>query len=294
MSRPEFDQREERSVTSTSAGVIGAAAAFAVKNQWWISKAAKSGALGYWRDQELRLLEEMAWPEGIEQYALLLDKALAHWPSSPKLPSVSLTKVSAFLASSSLFDSRVEQLIQAMPDAFAGADSGQLKAIAGFDVTLEVQKKAEREISQQIRQGAAASDLSSLARQYLAWLWLLVTILMNYLALQNGVRGELCFVVPKVLPAMTSNNYGKAVRAAMCEAAIPAEEFARYRIVKGESVHLRTEPGGKSALVSLSLKNMDLLEVLDDSNRDWLLVAVVNEDGVTGWVSRKYTHRLSR
>lgn len=67
----------------------------------------------------------------------------------------------------------------------------------------------------------------------------------------------------------------------MCDAAVPSQEFVRFRIVKGEGVHLRTEPRMKSALVAISIKNLELLEVLDDTNRDWLYVSVVNEKDVT-------------
>ncbi|MNG40039.1 hypothetical protein D3C84_1284460 [compost metagenome] len=50
----------------------------------------------------------------------------------------------------------------------------------------------------------------------------------------------------------------------------------------------------KSQVVVVSLQDMALLRVLDDSNRDWLYVSVLYESGVEGWVSRKYTNRLDR
>lgn len=274
--------------------ITAAAEVFAVKNRSWITMAAKSGVLEHWQNQDLQILEEMAGSDGIEKYAKLLDRALASWPSAPSSTIPTSSKWATFLAKSTLFDNSVKGLIHAIPEALAGAASKQLEEIARFNVTPEVQKEAEQEITQQINAGVGVELLSSSTRQYLTWLLLIISLLTNFLALQNGARSELCFWAPKVFPTMTSNNYGKVVRAVMCDAAVPSQEFVRFRIVKGEGVHLRTEPRMKSALVAISIQNLVLLEVLDDTNRDWLYVSVVNEKEVTGWISRKYTHRLSR
>lgn len=48
----------------------------------------------------------------------------------------------------------------------------------------------------------------------------------------------------------------------------------------------------KAAEVQVTLEDRALLEVLDGSNRDWLHVSVIGEEGLEGWISRKYTHRL--
>lgn len=293
MSERKSDQRKMNLLSQIVPGV-GAVAAFAMANQKWIRTAVRSGALATWSDQDFRILEDMAGPAGIEEYARLLDLALNGWPSASRLSNVNLAKLSSLVGRSKLFDSRIEQMTRAMPAALANADSQQLQTIANFDVTPEIQEKAEQEISQKIQQNADAHGLSSSAREYLVWLLGLMLFVMNYLDTQNAVRSELCFIVPKAMPTMTASSYGKVVRAAMCEAALPAVEFARYRIVKGEGVRLRNEPGMKSELIALTLQDSDLLEVLDDSNRDWLHVSVVNEGGITGWISRKYTHRLNR
>lgn len=294
MSERKSDQRKMNLPSTIVPGAGGAVGAFAWANQKWIRAAVKSGALGTWSDQDFRVLEGMAGPAGIEEYARLLDLALNSWPSASRLSDVSLEKLSSLVGRSKLFDSRIEQMARAMPAALANADSQQLQTIANFHVTPEIQEKAEQEISQQIQQNADAHSLSSVARDYLVWLLWLMLLVMNYLAMQNAVRSELCFFVPKAMPTMTASSYGKVVRAVMCEAALPAVEFSRYRIVKGEGVRLRNDPGMKSELIALSLQDSDLLEVLDDSNRDWLYVSVVNEGGITGWISRKYTHRLNR
>lgn len=293
-----MEQKIKHSLLPFAVPITGAAlsaiSAFALNKQDWLANAAKSGVLKKWSADELKLFEAIALPQSVGEYSQLLDQAINIWPSSSRLLRPQVTKLSALVAESSLLDDRVGQLLQAIPHAFTSATGEHLQAITGFEATPEAQKIAEQEINLNIGRGADAKHLSPTARQYLIWIWLVVEILMKYLALQNGARSELCFMVPKAPSAMTSTTYVKVVRAAMCEAAIPAQEFARYRIVKGENVRLRTEPGMKSALVSLSLQNLDLLEVLDDSDRDWLYVSVVNEEGVSGWVSRKYTHRLNR
>jgi hypothetical protein len=300
MAKQNFVSPEDRYAATFSESIVfgmditAAAEAFAIKNRRWITMAAKSGILKHWQNRDLHLLEGMAGADGIEKYAELLDLALASWPSPSISSSPTSSKWATYLARSTLFDNRVGGLIQAIPEALAGVASQHLEDISRFDVTLEAQKEAEQEITKQIRAGVGVELLSSSARQYLAWLLFVMSLLMNFLALQNGARSELCFLVPKVFPTMTSSSYGKVVRAVMCDAAVPSHEFVRFRIVKGEGVHLRTEPRMKSSLVALSIQNLDLLEVLDDTNRDWLYVSVVNEKDVTGWISRKYTHRLSR
>jgi hypothetical protein len=272
--------------------VGGVIAAVEAANQKWISDAVSSGALAMWNNQDFQVLEAMAGSAGIEAYARLLDLALNNRLSKSERLDSSLTKLSSTLGRSALIDRKIKKMVRAIPAAMAGADPQQLQMIAGFDVTPETQKKAEQEISQKIQQNADPHGLSDSARNYLTWLLGVMLVLMNYLDVQNGVRSELCFIVPKVVPTMSASSYGKLMRNAMCEASLPTEQFARFRMVKGEGVRLRTEPGMKSELVALSLHDRDLIEVLDDSNRDWLYVSVLNEEGVSGWISRKYTHRL--
>lgn len=300
MAKSKFVSPEDRYAATFNKNIVrgmdisDAAEAFAAKNRSWITMAAKSGTLKHWQNRDFQALEAMAGPDGIEKYAELLDLALASWAPASNASSQTSSRWAAYLARSTLLDDRVGGLIQAVPEAFACVASQQLDEIARFNVTPEAQKEAEQEITQQIRAGVGVEQLSSSARQYLNWLILVLGLLMNFLALQNGARSELCFLVPKIFPTMTSSSYGKVVRAVMCDAAVPSQELVRFRIVKGDGVHLRTEARMNSALVALSIQNLDLLEVLDDTNRDWLYVSVVNEKEVTGWISRKYTHRLSR
>ncbi|WP_373386616.1 SH3 domain-containing protein [Pseudomonas alcaligenes] len=130
------------------------------------------------------------------------------------------------------------------------------------------------------------SKLSPAAKAYFKWFCWFLGLLATYLAAQNAVREELCFLQPKILPGMTAGQMGKTVRRAMCTAAfIPDGDF---RFLRGENVRFRAGPSTKAAILPFHLVDGQVLEVLDASNPDWLLVTVV-AGGAEGWVSRKYT-----
>ena len=134
------------------------------------------------------------------------------------------------------------------------------------------------------------ANLSVSAKWLLTWLFWLVSASFGYLALQNGVREELCFLQPKIIPGMTSGQLGKAIRSAACE--VPLELLKDYRFVRGESVRLRAAPGMKAEVLQVFLPDGALLEVLENDNRVWLHVSVVGSGGVEGWISKKYVRRL--
>lgn len=131
-----------------------------------------------------------------------------------------------------------------------------------------------------------------LMRQTIWSVMQLIQMLVIWLATQNGVREELCFFQPKLSSALSASQVGKAVRNFMCERDAPLESLRNYRTVKGTGVRLRVDPSMKAAEVQVTLEDRALLEVLDGSNRDWLHVSVIGEEGLEGWISRKYTHRL--
>lgn len=123
---------------------------------------------------------------------------------------------------------------------------------------------------------------------------LIISFMGKYIEFQSAARQELCFFRPKIAPMLTANQAGKAVRNFLCEKDVPAELLQGYRLVNGDDVRLREGPGMKHRIISVSIPDRSVLEVLDSGNRDWLHVSVVGEDGVEGWISRKYTHRLIR
>lgn len=146
-----------------------------------------------------------------------------------------------------------------------------------------------QQLQSELADAASTGDLSKLspaAKAYFKWFCWFLGLLATYLAAQNAVREELCFLQPKILPGMTAGQMGKTVRRAMCTAAfIPDGDF---RFVRGENVRFRAEPSTKATILPIHLVDGQVLEVLDASNPDWLLVTVV-VGGAEGWVSRKYT-----
>jgi hypothetical protein len=193
--------------------------------------------------------------------------------------------LAAFLASGGSPD--ISRLVEG-----AGVATASINATGDARVIRGDQLEIERQIVGHLESGNAVETLSGEQKLRLRIIMTLLTALFAYLAAQNGARQELCFLQPKLLPTMSMNQIGKSVRNAMCEAQVPLELLSEFRSVKGEGVHLRTAPRMKSPLVQVGLPDRATLHVLDDSNRDWLLVSVVGEDGVEGWISRKYTHKL--
>lgn len=187
-----------------------------------------------------------------------------------------------------------------------GPDLGQLLDGAGVaTVSVEMTCDArvvssgdfelEQQIVERLDRGESPGALSQDHRQYLALvLMLIINFMGDYIGLQNATRQELCFFQPKIAPTLTANQTGKAVRKFLCETDVPAELLQSYRLVSGVDVRLREGPGMKHRVISVSIPDRSVLEVLDSGNRDWLHVSVVGEDGVEGWISRKYTHRLIR
>ena len=65
-----------------------------------------------------------------------------------------------------------------------------------------------------------------------------------------------------------------------------------HRVIIGSDVNLRKEPSMKSEVIT-KLPLGKLIEVLDKSNRSWLLIEVdIEEEVFVGWVSRRYTISL--
>ncbi len=151
------------------------------------------------------------------------------------------------------------------------------------------QAAIEAELSS-ISKAGDTSNLSSVTKWFITWLIWLTSASFGYLALQNGAREELCFLQPKILPGMTAGQLGKTIRSAACE--IPLDLLKNYRFVRGESVRLRANPGMKAEVLEVFLSDGALLEVLENDNRVWLRVSVVGQDGVEGWISKKYVRRL--
>lgn len=67
------------------------------------------------------------------------------------------------------------------------------------------------------------------------------------------------------------------------------EILKNLRMVTGNNVNLRTKASIKSEII-LQLNTGTLIEVLDKSNRAWLLVEISDgDDVIQGWIARRYT-----
>lgn len=151
-----------------------------------------------------------------------------------------------------------------------------------------------QQLQSELADAASTGDLSKLspaAKAYFKWFCWLLGLIVAYIAAQNAVREELCFLQPKILPGMTAGQMGKKVRRALCESSFVMA--GEYRFVKGVGVRLRAAPGTKSAVLPIHLVDGQIVEVLDSSDPDWLHVTVIAEAGIEGWVSRKYTRVFS-
>lgn len=166
-----------------------------------------------------------------------------------------------------------------LPDASNDGDGGQVST--------------HQQLQGELADAASTGDLSKLspaAKAFFKWFCWFIGVMAAYLAAQNAVREELCFLQPKILPGMTAGQMGKTVRRAMCSAAfIPDGDF---RFVRGENVRFRAGPSTKAPILPVHLVDGQMLEVLDASNLDWLHVVVV-AGRTEGWVSRKYTRKFT-
>ncbi|WP_095148154.1 SH3 domain-containing protein [Pseudomonas sp. Irchel s3a18] len=177
----------------------------------------------------------------------------------------------------------------------ASGDAAISIAVSGdFRVATAAELELERQIVGHLEQGKPASALSTEQNSRLILVLSLLLLIVAFIEKESAVRQELCFFLPKMAPSMTSGEVGEAVRSYMCEKDIPEEFLKRYHTVKGTGVKLRAGPGMNEEVLSVNLPDRAALEILDSRNRNWLHVAVVGEDGVDGWISRKYTHQLSK
>ncbi|MXS20914.1 SH3 domain-containing protein [Pseudomonas oryzihabitans] len=147
-------------------------------------------------------------------------------------------------------------------------------------------------VGQELSAAAEAGDLSRLSPKALLSFLMLLACLVSLVANFGGARQELCFWQPTLLPEMTSGQKGKAIRRLACDA--PSDVLKNMRFVRGTGVQLRESPSMKGRVLSVSLSDGDLLDIISSENRDWLLVSVVGQDGVEGWISRRYAIQIKR
>ena len=146
------------------------------------------------------------------------------------------------------------------------------------------------ELERVIENPSAISQISPIAKMVMVFI--VTTLWVSLLDFTNNYVFDIW-----------KRNYGQAQEfsveidvkelARNMRAEISREVLANFRLILGEGVRLRSDPGFKSEILAL-LPNGSLLEIIDRGNRSWLLVEVkVDDEVMTGWVSRKYTNRLN-
>lgn len=257
----------------------------------WLAHHASDLALSSaWTDGDFQALQAMADPVGgIESFASLLDLAVNSWPLANPQISERRPQFVEFLSRSNLVTPEARSWSRSLADSTVSVESPQAPIL-----TQHQQETIEREIIEHAANEGDPKGLSTAAIQYLHWFFKALLVVYLSVEVQGTVRTELCFYQPKLSPFVIPNQAAKAVRVFFCEPDKPEVNWARYRQVKGSGVNLRAGPSISAEVVAVSLPDRAILEVLDSSDRNWLQVSVVEEEGMEGWVSRRYTHKLHR
>ncbi|MDD2833412.1 MAG: SH3 domain-containing protein [Methylotenera sp.] len=148
-------------------------------------------------------------------------------------------------------------------------------------------KDLDKEIISEIGQSSDFEKLplnvQSKIIQYIKFIFItiILNLLSSYIYDQRGI-------ILQSLKDMTEPSQVKSfVRNGSSK--YPRDVLKGLRVVSGKNVNLRTEPSMKSEII-LQLDTGTLIEVLDKTNRSWLLVEVSNsEEVIQGWIARRYT-----
>ncbi len=258
---------------------------------WLAHHAADLEVPSAWTADDFQALKAMSDPVGgIESFASLLDLAVNRWPLEKPKSSNRRTLFVDCLSRSSLVTPEARFWSRSLSKTAVSIESPVQAPI----LAPHQQESIEREIIDHAAHKGDPKSLSTAAFQYLQWFLKALAFIYLSIEAQSTVRTEFCFYQSKLSPSITANQAAKALRVFFCEPDKPEVNWARYRQVKGPHVNLRAEPSISSEVVGVSLADRAILEVLDSSDRNWLHVSVVGEEGVEGWISRRYTHKLHR
>ena len=257
---------------------------------WLAHHALDLASSSAWTHGDFQALQAISDPVGgVESFASLLDLAVNSWPLANPQISEHRPQFVECLCRSELVTPEARFWSRSLADSSVSVESPQ-----ALTLTRHQQRMIEREIVEHAANNGDPKDLSTAAIQYLHWFFKALLFVYLSIEVQGTVRTELCFYQPRLSPFITANQAAKAVRVFFCEPDKPEVNWARYRQVRGSGVNLRAGPSISAEVLAGSLPDRAILEVLDSSDRNWLQVSVVEEDGMEGWVSRRYTHKLHR
>ncbi|UUT21053.1 SH3 domain-containing protein [Pseudomonas sp. T8] len=158
--------------------------------------------------------------------------------------------------------------------------------------TSSTSQDVEAEIVQALSTG---SDARSLTAPALIFLMMFITAVHTFyddLSKWNDFRESVCDIQERLGAFDSLAHARKLVRTTLCDA--PRGVSESFRLTKREGVNLREDPGMKAEVI-MTLPRYAPLEVMDSTNRDWLLVSYKHEGlEIEGWVSRKYVRPASR
>lgn len=144
----------------------------------------------------------------------------------------------------------------------------------------------DREIVEQLEQGNQ-SALTPEQRLRLQHVYLLILFVWAALSQWSSVQEGVCNLNARLGPDAPFAEIRRQIRTEFC-----GKPAASVRIVKGDNVNLRTEPGMKSEVITQLHKGL-VVAVVSREDRDWLEVSF-ERDGyvIEGWVSRKFLQRV--
>lgn len=154
-----------------------------------------------------------------------------------------------------------------------------------------ISKDVEAEVVKALRDTNSQKVLTPPAMAFLLLFLAAIHTLYDDISKWNDFRESVCDVQQRLGAIESLASARKIIRGVLCDA--PVALAQSFRLTKKEGVRLRTAPGIKSEVI-MTLPKFSPLEVLDTSDRDWLLVSYRHQGvEIEGWVSRKLVRSAS-
>lgn len=186
-----------------------------------------------------------------------------------------------------LLSSTDHSRLRSLLDAY---DGGEVPS--GFSDNAPSSQEVEAEVVRALESSGSPQKLTA---QAMALLLLLIIILYQCydgISKWNDFRESVCDIEQRLGAFDSLAQARKVVRSALCD--VPPALRDSIRLTKKDEVNLREGPGMKEGVI-LSLPKFAPLEVIDSSNRDWLLVVYKHQGiEIEGWVSRKFVRPVSK
>lgn len=194
------------------------------------------------------------------------------------------------LQASPVFDLLVSTDTTRLQSLIEGYQEGEQRS--SFVDAPPISQDVEAEIVRALNTSSSPQGLTAPA---LVFLMLFITAVHTFyddLSKWNDFRESVCDIQERLTAFDSLAHARKLVRTTLCDA--PKGLTESFRLTKKEGVNLREDPGMKSEVI-MTLPKYAPLEVIETTNRDWLLVSYKHEGlEIEGWVSRKYVRPASR